>query len=91
MRTRTTALLTDAGFAAGWRAVRMLPEPAARGIFDRGARWAAGRDGKGTRQLRANLRVVTEGRLSEQELSELTGRGLRPTPATGRRRSVCRR
>jgi len=76
LRTRTTALLTDAGFAAGWRAVRMLPEPAARGIFDRGARWAAGREGKGTRQLRANLRVVTEGRLAEQELSELTARGL---------------
>jgi KDO2-lipid IV(A) lauroyltransferase len=75
-RTRTAALLTDAGFAAGWRAVRMLPEPAARGIFDRGGRWAAGREGKGTRQLRANLRVVTEGRLSEQELSELTARGL---------------
>jgi len=76
LRTRTTALLTDAGFAAGWRAVRMLPEPAARGIFDRGARWAAGREGKGTRQLRANLRVVTDGRLAEQELSELTARGL---------------
>ncbi len=76
LRTRTAALLTDAGFAAGWRAVRMLPESAARGIFDRGGRWAAGREGKGTRQLRANLRVVTEGRLSEQELSELTARGL---------------
>jgi KDO2-lipid IV(A) lauroyltransferase len=75
-RTRTAALLTDAGFAAGWRAVRMLPEPAARGLFDRGGLWAAGREGKGTRQLRANLRVVTKGRLAEQELAELTARGL---------------
>ena len=38
-----TARLTDAGFAAGWRAVRLLPEPAARGAFDRAGRWAAGR------------------------------------------------
>jgi KDO2-lipid IV(A) lauroyltransferase len=74
---RVAAALTDAGFAAGWRAVRMLPESAARGLFDRAGRWAAARDGKGTRQLRANLRVVTDGRLSEPELDELTARGLR--------------
>jgi lauroyl/myristoyl acyltransferase len=77
LRARLTAGLTDAGFAAGWHAVRMLPEPAARGAFDRAGRWAAGRDGKGTRQLRANLRVATDGRLSEPELTELTTRALR--------------
>ena len=77
LRGRLAAGVTDAGFAAGWHAVRMLPEPAARGAFDRAARWAAGRDGKGTRQLRANLRVVTGGTLSEPELAELTARGLR--------------
>jgi lauroyl/myristoyl acyltransferase len=71
------ARLTDAGFAAGWHAVRLLPEPAARGAFDRAGRWAAGRDGKGTRQLRANLRVVTGGRLSDPELAALTTRALR--------------
>ncbi|HEY4631519.1 MAG TPA: phosphatidylinositol mannoside acyltransferase, partial [Blastococcus sp.] len=71
------ARLTDAGFAAGWHAVRLLPEPAARGAFDRAGRWAAGRDGKGTRQLRANLRVVTGGSLSESELAALTARALR--------------
>jgi lauroyl/myristoyl acyltransferase len=65
LRSRLAAGATDAGFAAGWHAVRMLPEPAARGAFDRAGRWAAGRDGKGTRQLRANLRVVTDGRLPE--------------------------
>ena len=75
-RERVSAGLTDAGFAAGWRAVRMLPEPAARRLFRRGGRWAAGRRGKGTRQLRANLRAVTGGRLSEPELAELTRRGL---------------
>jgi lauroyl/myristoyl acyltransferase len=76
-RARAVARLTDAGFAAGWHAVRLLPEPVARGAFDRAGRWAAGRDGTGTRQLRANLRVVTGGRLSEAELSELTTRALR--------------
>jgi lauroyl/myristoyl acyltransferase len=77
VRARTAAALTDVGFAAGWRAVRMLPEPAARAAFDRGGRWAAGRDGKGVRQLRANYRVVTGGALREPELADLTTRGLR--------------
>jgi KDO2-lipid IV(A) lauroyltransferase len=77
LRGRLAAGVTDAGFAAGWHAVRMLPEPAARGAFDHAGRWAAGRDGKGTRQLRANLRVVTGGTLPEPELAELTHRGLR--------------
>jgi lauroyl/myristoyl acyltransferase len=77
LRDRALAGLTDAGFAAGWHAVRMLPEPVAHGAFDRAGRWAAGRDGKGTRQLRANLRVVTGGALTEPELADLTTRGLR--------------
>ncbi len=71
-----TARLTDAGFAAGWHAVRLLPEPAARGAFDRAGRWAAGREGKGVRQLRANLRVATGGHLGETELDTLTTRAL---------------
>ena len=73
----STARATDAGFAAGWRAVRMLPEPAARGAFDRAGRWAAGREGKGARQLRANLRVATGGRLP----SPSSTRPHRPRPA----------
>jgi lauroyl/myristoyl acyltransferase len=76
LRNRTSAWLTDTGFAAGWRAVRMLPEPAARGAFDRAGRWAAGRNGKGVRQLRANLRVATGGRLDEADLDALTTRAL---------------
>jgi lauroyl/myristoyl acyltransferase len=52
--TRTT---TDWGYAAGWMAVRAVPEFAARSIFDTGARYAA-RNG-GPDQLRKNLaRVV---------------------------------
>jgi KDO2-lipid IV(A) lauroyltransferase len=71
LRSRVAGRLTDAGYAAGWRAVRMLPEPVARGGFEAGGRWAAGRDGAGVRQLRANLRVATGGRLTEAELDEL--------------------
>ncbi|MGY1836748.1 phosphatidylinositol mannoside acyltransferase [Blastococcus sp. SYSU DS0510] len=76
-RARLAGQLSDAGYAAGWRAVRMLPEPAARGLFDRAGNWAAARDGRGVRQLRANLRVVTGGRLTEAELDELTRRAMR--------------
>jgi lauroyl/myristoyl acyltransferase len=76
-RSRLTARLTDTGFAAGWGAVKLLPEGVARRAFDAGAAGAGARDGKGIRQLRANLRVVTGGRLSEAELDELTGRAMR--------------
>ena len=55
----------------------MLPEAAARTGFDRAGRWAAGRDGKGIRQLRPNLRVVTGGALAEPELAALTTRAVR--------------
>lgn len=72
-----SARLTGLGFAAGWRAVRLLPEPAARGVFDRAGSWAAGRHGKGVRQLRANLRAATKGRLTEQELDALLARAMR--------------
>ncbi len=69
--------LTDLGYAAGWQAVQRLPEAVARGAFDAGGRLAAGRDGRGVRQLRANLRVATGGRLPEDELAALTTRALR--------------
>jgi KDO2-lipid IV(A) lauroyltransferase len=76
LRSRVTGRLTDAGYAAGWRAVRILPEPVARAGFEAGGRWAAGRDGTGVRQLRANLRVATGGRLAEPELDELHRRAM---------------
>ena len=75
LRARAGAWLTDQGFAAGWRAVRLLPEPVARTAFDRCGLWAAGRDGKGVRQLRANLRVVTG--LDGDDLDRLTTTALR--------------
>jgi phosphatidylinositol dimannoside acyltransferase len=70
LRARAGAWLTDTGFAAGWRAVRLLPEPVAHGAFVGVGRWAAARDGRGVRQLRANLRVVTG--LEGAELDRLT-------------------
>jgi KDO2-lipid IV(A) lauroyltransferase len=76
LRQRLVDQLTDTGFAAGWRLVRILPEPAARALFEGGARRAARKPGKGTRQLRANLRAATGGRLSEVELDELTASAL---------------
>ncbi|SDO56409.1 KDO2-lipid IV(A) lauroyltransferase [Geodermatophilus sp. DSM 45219] len=76
-RARAAARLTDLGYAAGWSAVKALPEPVARAAFDVGGRWAAGRGGRGVRQLRANLRVATGGRLDDDALDELTTRAVR--------------
>jgi KDO2-lipid IV(A) lauroyltransferase len=47
---------TDWGYAAGWMAVRAMPEFAARTAFDSGARYAARRGGP--EQLRKNLARV---------------------------------
>jgi lauroyl/myristoyl acyltransferase len=68
--------VTDAGYAAGWRALRLLPGPVARGLFAGGGAFAARRQGRGVRQLRANLDVVTGGRLDDAGLDELTRRGM---------------
>lgn len=68
--------LSDFGYAAGWRASRLLPVSAASTIFSLGADLAARRDGAGVQQLRRNLaRVVPQA--GEVELDELTRRALR--------------
>ena len=77
LRTRAAHRAADLGYAAGWQAVQWLPEPVARGGFDAAGRLAARRDGRGVRQLRANLRVATGGELDEGELDALTARALR--------------
>ncbi|MGY1650429.1 phosphatidylinositol mannoside acyltransferase [Geodermatophilus sp. SYSU D01119] len=77
LRARAASRAADLGYAAGWTAVQWLPEPVARGAFDAGGRLAARRDGRGVRQLRANLRVATGGELDDAELAALTERGLR--------------
>lgn len=56
LRSFVTDRVTDRAYAAGWMAVRALPEFAARGAFDAGARYAA-RNG-GPEQLRKNLARV---------------------------------
>jgi len=48
--------LSDWGYAAGWRLVRAMPEPLARGIAGAGSRYAA--LGGGPEQLRKNLARV---------------------------------
>ena len=55
-RRRVTRTATDWAYAAGWMAVRAMPEIAARTAFDSGARYAA-RNG-GPDQLRKNLARV---------------------------------
>lgn len=69
--------LADAGYAAGWAAVRRLPEPLARGAFAAGGELAARLGGRGVRQLRANLDVATGGRLDDAALDALTRRAMR--------------
>jgi lauroyl/myristoyl acyltransferase len=71
------ARLTDLGYAAGWSAVKALPGPVARGAFDLAFAQVARRDGRGVRQLRANLRVLTGGTLPDGELDALTMRAMR--------------
>lgn len=55
-RRLMTSTATDWAYAAGWRAVRAMPEFAARNAFDTGARYAARRGGP--EQLRKNLARV---------------------------------
>ncbi|WP_108922410.1 phosphatidylinositol mannoside acyltransferase [Mycobacterium montefiorense] len=56
-RDLLTRTATDWAYAAGWMAVRTVPEFAARNVFDTGARYAA--RGGGPEQLRKNLARVT--------------------------------
>jgi phosphatidylinositol dimannoside acyltransferase len=68
--------LRDAGYAAGWRLVRVLPRSWAMAAFRYGADLAARRGGAGVRQLRNNLRRVVPD-ASDAELDELVRAGLR--------------
>lgn len=66
----------DLGYAAGWGAVKGLPEPFTRRAFRTVADIAAARNGKGAQQLRKNLRRVRPD-VSDAELDELVGAALR--------------
>ncbi len=70
----TPGRLTDVAYAAGWRGVRLLPEPLAAAAFRLGADLAWRRDGRGARRLRANLsRVAPAG----ADLDRLTRAAMR--------------
>ncbi|WP_441247246.1 phosphatidylinositol mannoside acyltransferase [Kitasatospora sp. McL0602] len=68
--------LVDSAYALGWAALRHLPEPAARGLFERIADSAWRKRGKRVLQLEANLRRVRP-ELDEAGLRELSRAGMR--------------
>jgi lauroyl/myristoyl acyltransferase len=70
------AFVADVGYATGWRAVRHMPESAARGLFRTIADEAWRRRGPGVVQLERNLgRVVPEA--STEELRDVSREAMR--------------
>jgi phosphatidylinositol dimannoside acyltransferase len=69
--------VADYAYALGWSAVRHMPEPVAREIFTLIADRAWQRRGRGVRRLEANLRRVVGDGPSEEELRELSRKGMR--------------
>ena len=88
MSRLVTRTATDWAYAAGWMAVRAVPESFARNAFDAGARYAA-RHG-GPDQLRKNLARVI-GVPPDQVPDALMRASLASMLATGGRPSACRR
>ncbi|MFE9425411.1 phosphatidylinositol mannoside acyltransferase [Kitasatospora sp. NPDC006697] len=70
------ARAVDAGFAAAWAVLKVMPEPMARGLGTLVADFTWRRQGKGVRQLEANLARVRP-RASYLELRELSRAGMR--------------
>jgi KDO2-lipid IV(A) lauroyltransferase len=64
----------EVGYAAGWRLVRALPGPVARGLFTLAADLTVRRGTLGVVQLRENLRRVVG---SEENLDALVRQGMR--------------
>jgi KDO2-lipid IV(A) lauroyltransferase len=69
--------VADYAYALGWSAVRHMPEPVAREIFMLIADRAWQRRGRGVRQLEKNLRRVVGDGPSEEDLRELSRKGMR--------------
>jgi lauroyl/myristoyl acyltransferase len=69
--------VADHAYALGWSAVRRMPEPVAREIFMLIADRAWQRRGRGVRQLEKNLRRVVGDGPSDDELRELSRKGMR--------------
>ncbi len=68
--------LSYLAYAAGWRVVRLLPEPAAYWLFDLVADVVWRRQGKGVRRLQANLSRARPG-LDDAGLRALSRKGMR--------------
>ena len=68
--------LVDSAYAMGWSAVKHLPEPAARALFQQIADTAWRRQGKGVQRLEANLRRVRP-HAGGGEIRELSRAGMR--------------
>jgi KDO2-lipid IV(A) lauroyltransferase len=69
--------LTGLGFAAGWGAVKAIPEPVSSRAFAAGADRATRRGGPKVAQLRKNLRRVVGPDWSAAELDYLVGQAMR--------------
>lgn len=76
-RPTPTARLVDGAYAAGWAAVRGMPERLARRQFDAIADAVWLRRGKGVQRLEANLRRVLGADASDRELRRVTHLGVR--------------
>jgi KDO2-lipid IV(A) lauroyltransferase len=70
-------LAIDLGYAAGWSAVKAVPQPLAARAFRLAADRATARDGRGVRQLRANLRRVVGADVAPDTLGALVRDGMR--------------
>ena len=77
-------------FALGWRLVRALPERAAYLLFSLIAQIAWLRQGRGVRQLEANLRAGRARRVADRAQVADAARACTRTCATGATRSGCR-
>lgn len=75
-RTRLVEQATAAGYVAGWRLVRLLPEGPAQAGFRRVADGITRRDGSAVRRLRANLSRLRPG-LDDAGLDALTAEAVR--------------
>jgi len=69
--------VADAGYGAGWRLIRTVPEPIARAVFRMGADVATRREGPAVQQLRRNLARVIGPQASVEELNEAVAAGMR--------------
>src|SRR3954453_18278533 len=76
-RPSPSARLVGAAYAAGWAAVRGMPERLARRQFDAIADAAWMRHGKGVQRLEANLRRVLGADVDGRERRRITRGGVR--------------